>query len=477
MKPPIPADDVERVAKLHALGVLDTAPEQAFDDVVRLASFISGAPMALVSLVDADRQWFKARVGVVQSETPRDHAFCAHAINEPVPLVVEDALADERFARSPLVQEDPHIRFYAGIPLHIDQGSAVGTLCVMDSIPRKLSNDQLAALSSLANQVVKELRLRLASAHPPTAAVEPVQATPNAKPSNANLTSASPPVAMGSIVDGRYRLDEVIGAGGMGVVVAATEIATHERVALKFLIESAQFKRAARDRFVREAQALLRLGRDRVAGIRDVGNLPSGEPYIVMDRLEGRDLSSYLAEWGIIDLGFALDVLTQAARAIGRAHALGLVHRDLKPNNLFVTKENGRDVVKVLDFGVSKSTKDDDDENLTKTGEVLGSVHYMAPEQMLNSRAVDARADVWSLGVIGYVLLTKKYPFEGDGLVQVCASVMQNPLVPPSNHRPDLPSAVDEVIVRCLDKERERRFADGNELADSLSKIASPVRS
>jgi serine/threonine-protein kinase len=213
----------------------------------------------------------------------------------------------------------------------------------------------------------------------------------------------------------------------------------------------------------------MRLGRDRVAGIRDVGNLPSGEPYIVMDHLEGRDLSRYLAEWGTVDLAFALDVLTQAARAIGRAHALGLVHRDLKPNNLFITRENGRDVVKVLDFGVSKSMRGEGDEELTKTGEVVGSVHYMAPEQMLNSRDVDARADIWSLGVIGYVLFTKKYPFEGEGLVQVCASVMQNPLVPPSRHRTDLPAAVDEVIVRCLDKEPQKRFADGNELADALS--------
>jgi serine/threonine-protein kinase len=477
MKPPVPTDDAERVAKLHALGVLDTAPESAFDDIVRLASFISGAPMALVSLVDADRQWFKARVGLAAAETPRDHAFCAHAINEPTPLVVEDALADERFADSPLVQDDPHIRFYAGIPLHVDSGSAIGTLCVMDSVPRKLSPDQLAALSSLANQVVKELRLRIASLPPPPQG-ETNEGTPpqRGRSSNSAIPVAGPPVPMGSIVDGRYRLESVIGVGGMGVVVAATEIASQERVAMKFLIESTQFKRAARDRFVREAQVLLRLGRDRVAGIRDVGNLPSGEPYIVMDRLEGRDLSHYVAERGTVDLGFALDALTQAARAIGRAHALGLVHRDLKPNNLFVTQETGRSVVKVLDFGVSKSTRDEGDDELTKTGEVLGSVHYMAPEQMLNSRDVDARADIWSLGVIGYVLFTKKHPFEGEGMVQVCASVMQKPLVPPSRHRPDLPAAVDEVIVRCLDKERGKRFADGNELADALSKASHSVR-
>src|SRR6478672_721928 len=160
MKAPLPSNEAARLEALSQYNILDTAPEQAFDDLTRLAAHICETPMALVSLVDARRQWFKSKVGLNVQETPRDVAFCAHALHRPKPLVVPDALADERFAKNPLVTSEPHIRFYAGVPLITPEGYPLGTLCVLDQVPRQLSDWQLEALSALAHQVVTQLELR-----------------------------------------------------------------------------------------------------------------------------------------------------------------------------------------------------------------------------------------------------------------------------------------------------------------------------
>ena len=160
MAAPLPAREHERLRALDSYNVLDTLPEQSFDDLTRLASFICGAPIALVSLIDEDRQWFKSRVGLEAAQTPRDQAFCAHAIHRPDLFVVKDALADERFADNPLVTSDPNIRFYAGVPLVTSEGHALGTLCVIDRVPRDLSPEQGEALRALSRQVMSQLEVR-----------------------------------------------------------------------------------------------------------------------------------------------------------------------------------------------------------------------------------------------------------------------------------------------------------------------------
>ena len=163
MKPPVPKNEAARVDALRRYNVLDTAPEQGFDDITQLASFICGTPIAIMTLVEGDRQWFKSKVGLTSLETHRNDSFCAHALEQTELFVVEDALADQRFAENPLVLTEPHIRFYAGAPLITPEGYTLGSLCVLDREKRRLSPEQSAALQALARLVITKLELRRVS--------------------------------------------------------------------------------------------------------------------------------------------------------------------------------------------------------------------------------------------------------------------------------------------------------------------------
>jgi serine/threonine protein kinase len=283
----------------------------------------------------------------------------------------------------------------------------------------------------------------------------------------------APPVKKGDILAGKYRVDRVIGAGGMGVVVAATHIDLREPRALKFMRAMAISDGEAVERFLREGRASSRLRGEHVARVYDVGRLDDGAPFMVMEFLSGDDLRAVLKQRGQLPVGEAMLYLLQACEALAEAHALGIVHRDLKPANLFLTRRaDGTPCIKVLDFGISKILGDG--HSVTKSYAILGSPYYMSPEQMRSSRDVDARTDVWSLGVIAYQLLSGGLPFSGRTITEIITVVLQGEPDPPSSLVPGLPPALDAAILRCLERDLGRRHASVGELAAALMPFAPP---
>ncbi len=283
------------------------------------------------------------------------------------------------------------------------------------------------------------------------------------------------PLREGAVVAGKYRVERVLGVGGMGIVVAARHILLDERVALKFLLPEALANGEAVGRFIREARAATRIKNEHVARVSDVGQLEDGSPFIVMEYLEGADIATWLVQRGALATEQAVDFVLQACEAIAEAHAQGIVHRDLKPANLFcTTRADGSLSIKVLDFGISKVTAPTGtDRNLTKTSSVMGSPVYMSPEQMQRSKGVDARTDIWALGVILFELLTGHTPFEAETVPELAIKVATEPAPPLRAFRPDAPVALELALARCLEKDRDRRFQTVGELAVALQSFGT----
>ncbi|HVR19424.1 MAG TPA: serine/threonine-protein kinase, partial [Polyangiaceae bacterium] len=280
----------------------------------------------------------------------------------------------------------------------------------------------------------------------------------------------------GQILLGKYRIERVLGVGGMGVVVAATHVNLEERVAIKFLLPEALQNAEAVARFLREARAAVRIKSEHVARVTDVGTLETGAPYMIMEYLDGGDLGSVAKTHGALPIEQAVEYVLQACEALAEAHSLGIIHRDLKPSNLFVvTRADGTPSVKVLDFGISKVTgmgASGADLGMTKTSTIMGSPLYMSPEQMASSKDVDARTDIWALGAILFELLTGRVPFQADTITQLCVMILQQRAEPLRNLRPDAPEALQNVIACCLEKDRNQRYANIADFANSLAPFA-----
>jgi serine/threonine-protein kinase len=284
-----------------------------------------------------------------------------------------------------------------------------------------------------------------------------------------NLTGLPQP---GQLFAGKYRIERVIGVGGMGAVFEAHHMHLDQKVAIKMLLPQVANDGAVVQRFVREGRAAVKIPSEHVARVHDVGTLPDGTPFMVMELLHGADLEAILEERGPLPVVLAVDVVLQTCEALAHAHGMGIVHRDLKPPNLFVTGPRTAPVVKLLDFGISKLPKTDD-LSMTKTSAVMGSPMYMAPEQMRSARKVDARADIWGLGVLLYTMLTGRPPFESDTMPELCAMIVQDPTPSLVERREGVPPALAGAVERCLEKDPARRFASVAELARALAPFGS----
>jgi serine/threonine-protein kinase len=282
------------------------------------------------------------------------------------------------------------------------------------------------------------------------------------------------PAAVGNVVAGKYRVERILGQGGMGIVVAARHLRLGERVAIKFPLAQMRDRSDVVARLMREGRAAMRIRSEHVARVYDVGVLETGEPFLVMECLTGRDLGARVADGGPLPFGEAVEYILQSLEALAEAHACGIVHRDVKPSNLFLThRADGSPMVKVIDFGISKITNLDGEATLTETAAVLGSRPYMAPEQMRSGAAIDARSDIWSLGATLHALLTGKPPFLGGSMVDIHERIL---LGPPRlrSSLPDAPDALEAILLRCMRRDPAERYADVAELAAALAEVAPP---
>ena len=282
--------------------------------------------------------------------------------------------------------------------------------------------------------------------------------------------------APGEVLLDKYRVDGVIGRGGMGVVFAATHLSLQQKVAIKLLTGEAAAGSKAQTRFAREAQAAARIQSEHVTRVSDVGQLPNGTPYIVMEYLDGEDLAALLARVGRLPIGDAVRYVLEACEALAEAHREGIVHRDLKPANLFLARRpDGQSHIKVLDFGISKilpisGVKGNHD--LTRTAALMGSPLYMSPEQMRSAKQVDVRSDIWAIGTILFELVTGVSPFNGDTLPEVCSRILTaepTSMAAALGGEGAVPVELERAIVRCLDKEPGTRVQNVAELASAIA--------
>ena len=293
---------------------------------------------------------------------------------------------------------------------------------------------------------------------------------------SSDLLAIESPIAVGDLVD-KYRVERILGIGAMGVVAAARHTQLDQVVAIKLLVEhrygSAEESIA---RFLGEARAAARIGSDHVCRVSDIGQLPNGTPYMVMEYLEGNDLEEELETRGQLGVGETVDFVLQALDAIAAAHALGIVHRDLKPANLFLARRpDGSRRVKVLDFGISKGTTGGASSRFTGITRSLGTPAYMPPEQIRDPKHVDHRADIWSLGAILYELLTGQMAFAGENVKVVLDRVLEEDPCPIPSLRGDVPIDLVTVVVRALTRDRDHRWQTAGTFAQALAPFGSPT--
>ncbi|MFO0585923.1 MAG: protein kinase [Polyangiaceae bacterium] len=271
----------------------------------------------------------------------------------------------------------------------------------------------------------------------------------------------------GEQISPNLKLVRLLGKGGMGAVWVAEHLSLGTQVAVKVMSRAVAAEPELVERFRREALAAAQLKSPHVAQVFDHGVTASGEPYIVMELLEGEDLSKRVDREGPQSPAFVTEVIAQAAKGLTRAHAVGIVHRDIKAENVFLCEHDGDLLVKLLDFGIAKMSSENAT-SVTSTQGTFGTPLYMSPEQLLSAKRVDARADLWSLAVIAYLLLTTNFPFDGETLGAVSVAVHTGKFTPPSKLRPGLPPEVDAWFARAFHPSISVRFNTAKELAETL---------
>ncbi|MBT8493188.1 MAG: serine/threonine protein kinase [Deltaproteobacteria bacterium] len=292
----------------------------------------------------------------------------------------------------------------------------------------------------------------------------------NSEPGSSDLADA----LIGQTLSGEYQVTCRIGKGGMGAVYEAKHTKIGKRVAVKVLLDKYQEREQVVARLEQEARLAASIGHEHIIDITTIGTTIEGRTFVVMEYLEGESLGERLAKSGRVDPDRAIRIGRQIASALGAAHEKGIVHRDVKPDNVFLLQRKGQDFVKVVDFGISKAMSDDDDGNsprLTQTGMVLGTPLYMSPEQAQGAENLDRRIDIYALGVILYEMVTGEVPFTGSNYLSVISRVIADDPVPPNQRDAKISPELEAVILKAMAKERDDRYQTMEELEGDLEKI------
>jgi serine/threonine-protein kinase len=276
-------------------------------------------------------------------------------------------------------------------------------------------------------------------------------------------------VAAGTILEGKYRVERLLGAGGMGSVWIAEHQLLGRQVAVKILDASAKKDPTAVQRFLREAQTAARLRSDHIVDVLDVGLLEGGTPFLVMELLEGETLAARIKRLGRLNQLEAASFVDQLLDGLGAAHAAGVIHRDIKPDNCFITHKNGREHLKLLDFGISKVAGDPREMRMTKTGVVMGTPYYMAPEQARGSKDVDHRCDLYAAGAILYECVAGRVPFEAESVNELLFKIVLEPIKPPRDHAPEIDATFEQLILYAMGREAVDRFQTAKEFREALT--------
>ncbi len=287
--------------------------------------------------------------------------------------------------------------------------------------------------------------------------------------------------ALGEVIAGKYRIEDVIGSGSMGVVVRATHLGFGEPVALKFIRPEMRKIDGIVSRFAREAKVSVRIRNEHAVNVLDVGVADPIGPFFVMEYLEGGNLEELLDTRGALATAVAVNYVLEACEALAAAHAQGIIHRDIKPQNIFLARQGGLEMIKLLDFGISKAALSGqifgDDLSTNDQDWVMGTPLYMSPEQLRHAPDLDERTDIWSLGAVLYELLCGQPLFWGDTPAEVSHQVLDSAPAPLGAGLPGVPRALCDVIERCLEPDRVRRFASVAELGQALLPFApAPAR-
>ncbi len=295
---------------------------------------------------------------------------------------------------------------------------------------------------------------------------------------DARAVDAQGGVPVGTVIAERYRVERVLGEGAMGIVLAARHLELDELVAIKCIRAAMPWSQDVIARFAREAKASARLKSEHVAKVIDVGVSPPVGPYMVMEYLEGEDLAAVLQRRGPLPVRRAAEYVMQVCEALAVAHAASIIHRDVKPANLFLTRHGDLEIIKVLDFGISKAPPHGrvfgGQSSVKETSFLMGTPLYMSPEQIRATREVDHRSDLWSLGVVLFELLTGRPAFAGDTVTQVCALVLEASTPRLTEYCQNAPEGIAQIIERCLMKDPAQRFQNAAELANALLPFAPP---